>query len=108
MTREEFLDAWASIAGKPPNPEQLASMDHAQGPLQITAGPGVGKTYALILRVLFLLCVCQVAPSAIVLTTFTRKAAEELRLRLQEALSRLSTRSPELRAIDLSHMRLGT
>ena len=57
MTREEFLDAWASIAGNPPNPEQFASMDHAQGPLQITAGPGVGKTYALILRVLFLLCV---------------------------------------------------
>ena len=108
MTREEFLDAWASIAGNPPNPEQLAIIDHAQGPLQITAGPGVGKTYALILRVLFLLCVCQVAPSAIVLTTFTRKAAEELRLRLQEALSRLSMKSPELRAIDLSHMRLGT
>jgi DNA helicase II / ATP-dependent DNA helicase PcrA len=86
MTREEFLDAWASIAGTPPNPEQLAIMDHAQGPLQITAGPGVGKTYALILRVLFLLCVCQVAPSAIVLTTFTRKAAEELRLRLQEGV----------------------
>lgn len=108
MTREEFLDAWASIVGKSPNPEQLAIMDHAQGPLQITAGPGVGKTYALILRVLFLLCVCQVPPSAIVLTTFTRKAAEELRLRLQEALSRLRTKFPELRAIDLSHMRLGT
>jgi len=108
MTREEFLGAWASIAGKPPNPEQLAIMDHADGPLQITAGPGVGKTYALILRVLFLLCVCHVAPSAIVLTTFTRKAAEELRLRLQEALSRLSTESPGLRAIDLSQVRLGT
>ena len=63
MTREEFLDAWASIAGKPPNPEQLAIMDHGQGPLQITAGPGVGKTYALVLRVLFLLCVSLVEPS---------------------------------------------
>ncbi len=51
---------------------------------------------------------CQVTPSAIVLTTFTRKAAEELRLRLQEALSRLRTKSPEFRAIDLSHMHLGT
>lgn len=108
MTREEFLDAWASIAGNPPNSEQLAIMDHGQGPLQITAGPGAGKTYTLILRVLFLLCVCQVAPAAIVLTTFTHKAAEELRLRLQEALSRLRIQFPELRAIDLSHMRLGT
>ena len=108
MTREEFLDAWASIVGKPPNPEQRAIMDHPQGPLQITAGPGVGKTYALILRVLFLLCVCQVPPSAIILTTFTRKAAEELRLRLQETLSRLRTKFPELRVIDLSSVRLGT
>lgn len=53
-------------------------------------------------------CVCCVPPKAIVLTTFTRKAAEELRLRLQETLSRLSAESPELRAIDLSQMRLGT
>ena len=65
MTREEFLDAWSSIAGTPPNADQLAIMDHGQGPLQIIAGPGVGKTYALILRVLFLLCVRGVSPSAI-------------------------------------------
>ena len=62
MTRDEFLRAWASIVGKPPNREQCAIMDHAQDPLQITAGPGVGKTYVFILRVLFLLCVCQVQP----------------------------------------------
>jgi DNA helicase-2/ATP-dependent DNA helicase PcrA len=77
-------------------------------PLQIIAGPGTGKTYALILRCLFLLGVCHVAPSAIVLTTFTRKAAEELKLRLQEALLRLSAVFPEFRMIDLSQMRLGT
>jgi DNA helicase II / ATP-dependent DNA helicase PcrA len=108
MTREEFLDAWASIAGRSPNPEQLVIMDHVLGPLQIIAGPGTGKTFALILRVLFLLCVCHVAPSAIVLTTFTHKAAEELRQRLHGAFSRLSIIFPELRTIDLSQMRLGT
>lgn len=62
-------------------------MDHGDGPFQITAGPGVGKTYALTLRVSFLLCVQEVSPEAIVLTTFTRKAAAELRYRLQEILS---------------------
>jgi DNA helicase-2/ATP-dependent DNA helicase PcrA len=108
MTREEFLTAWTSMMGKPPNPEQLVIMDHGQGPLQITAGPGVGKTYALILRVLFLLFVCQVAPEAIVLTTFTHKAAGELRQRLQETISRLRATFPGLNAIDLSRMRLGT
>jgi DNA helicase II / ATP-dependent DNA helicase PcrA len=108
MTREEFLDAWASHVGRFPNPEQLAIMDHTTGPLQITAGPGVGKTYALTLRICFLLCVHEVSPEAIVVTTFTRKAAAELRHRLQETLSRLSTRFAHLRAIDLSRMHLGT
>lgn len=108
MTREEFLDAWASITGGLPNAEQLAIMDHAEGPLQIIAGPGVGKTYALTLRVCYLLSVRQVPPEAIVLTTFTRKAAEELRYRLQESISRLGTRFPQLRTLDLSRMHPGT
>jgi DNA helicase-2/ATP-dependent DNA helicase PcrA len=108
MTREEFLEAWTSIAGRPPNRKQLAIVDHVQGPLQIIAGPGVGKTYALNLRVSSLLYVRHVPPEAIVLTTFTRKAAEELRHRLQETHSQLSSSFPHLRDIDLSRMRLGT
>ena len=107
MTREEFLDAWASL-GRSPNTEQLAIMDHGDGPLQIIAGPGVGKTYALALRVCFLLCVQEVPPQAIVVTTFTRKAAEELRYRLQETLVRLTIQFPHLKTIDLSRMHLGT
>jgi len=76
MTHEEFLNAWASL-GISPNAEQLAIMDHGDGPLQITVGLGVGKTYALALRVCFLLYVQEVPPEAIVLTTFTRKKEEQ-------------------------------
>ena len=107
MTREEFLQAWASL-GRAPNAEQLTIMDHGDGPLQIIAGPGVGKTYALTLRVCFLLCVKEVPPEAIVLTTFTRKAAEELRHRLEETLALLARQFPHLRAIDPTRMHLGT
>ena len=60
------------------------------------------------MRCLYLLCVRHIPPEDIVLTTFTRKVAEELEQRLQEALLRLSAAFPELRAIDVSQMRLGT
>ncbi len=108
MTVNELLDALASHTGRTPNCEQRDVMEHNDGPLQVIAGPGTGKTYALILRCLLLLCVYRVPPEAIVLTTFTRKAAEELKQRLHEALLRLSVAFPDMSAIDVSRMRLGT
>jgi DNA helicase II / ATP-dependent DNA helicase PcrA len=48
----------------------------------IVAGPGSGKTTVLVLRALRLVFVDQILPEHIVLTTFTRKAAKELRSRL--------------------------
>ena len=108
MTTEELLEALVARTGRTPNSEQRVVMEQWGGPLQVIAGPGTGKTYALILRCLHLLCVDRVPPEAIVLTTFTRKAAEELRQRLHEALLRLGSVFPEVRTIDISPMRLGT
>lgn len=108
MTGDELIDALASQTGRTPNREQAAVMEHRGGPLQVNAGPGTGKTFALILRCLHLLCVDRIPPQAIVLTTFTRKAAEELKQRLHEALLRLGAAFPEAREIDVSQMRLGT
>src|SRR5260370_16632274 len=108
MIIDGLLDVLASQAGRTPNPEQCAVMEHSGGPLQVIAGPDTGKTYALILRCLYLLCMDRVPPEAIVLTTFTRKAAEELKQRLHETLLRLSDAFPEIREIDVSRMRLGT
>ena len=56
MTIDELLDALASQTGRTPNPEQCAVMKHSGGRLQVIAGPGTGKTYAFILRCLYLLC----------------------------------------------------
>lgn len=50
--------------------------------LFIVAGPGSGKTTCLTLRMLKLMLVDGVAPKGILATTFTVKAAEELRSRL--------------------------
>lgn len=50
--------------------------------LFIVAGPGSGKTTAIALRVLKLIFVDEVEPSNILVTTFTHKAADELRSRI--------------------------
>jgi len=51
-------------------------------PTFIVAGPGAGKTTVLVLRTLKLILVDRVPPAGIVATTFTRKAAGELRSRV--------------------------
>jgi len=50
--------------------------------IQVLAGPGSGKTATLALRILKLIYVDDVSPSKIVATTFTKKAAAELRSRV--------------------------
>lgn len=54
----------------------------ASAPLFVVAGPGTGKTACLTLRVLKLVYVDQIDPTGIIATTFTRKAAGELRSRI--------------------------
>ncbi len=50
--------------------------------LFVPAGPGSGKTTVITLRVLKLIFVDNIDPSQILVTTFTRKAAAELRSRI--------------------------
>jgi ATP-dependent DNA helicase UvrD/PcrA len=52
--------------------------------LQILAGPGAGKTEVLVWRVLYELIVRASDPTRIMVTTFTRKAAQELEVRMVE------------------------
>jgi DNA helicase-2/ATP-dependent DNA helicase PcrA len=55
------------------------------GPLLVISGPGSGKTYSIVLRALNLLLLGRAQPNEIVLTTFTQKAAFEMRDRLAAA-----------------------
>ncbi len=61
---------------------QKEAIDHFEGPLLIVAGPGAGKTRILVERVFSLVNNKNVDPENILLTTFTVKAADELRARI--------------------------
>jgi DNA helicase-2/ATP-dependent DNA helicase PcrA len=64
------------------NPAQRDGVRHGgEDVLLISAGPGSGKTTVLVLRALRHVFVDDVLPDRMLITTFTRKAAKELRTR---------------------------
>ncbi len=78
-----FHATYRSLSGHPPNPDQCQSIDADPAePLFVVAGPGTGKTTVLALRILKLILVDGTPPNGILATTFTVKAAAELRSRI--------------------------
>lgn len=69
------LDALQRVAASAPG-----------GPLLIVAGPGTGKTRTLTHRIAYLCAELNVYPEHCLAITFTRRAAEELRVRLDGLL----------------------
>ncbi len=65
------------------NPAQLEAVTHREGPLLVVAGAGSGKTRTLIYRVARLI-EGRVPPQAILLLTFTRRAAQEMLRRAEQ------------------------
>jgi DNA helicase II / ATP-dependent DNA helicase PcrA len=65
------------------NPAQLEAVTHRDGPLLVVAGAGSGKTRTLIYRVARLI-ESGVAPGAILLLTFTRRASQEMLRRAEQ------------------------
>ena len=64
------------------NREQQQAMEHKDGPMLVLAGPGSGKTEVIIRRTRKLFQNYQVAPSSILVVTFTKAAAAEMRERI--------------------------
>jgi len=71
------------------NPAQLEAVTHREGPLLVVAGAGSGKTRTLIYRVARLI-EGRVPPPAILLLTFTRRAAQEMLRRAEQLVGEQS------------------
>ncbi len=66
-----------------PNQAQKEAICHRTGPCMVLAGPGSGKTFTIARRIEYLIDKCKVRPEEILVITFTRYAASEMRQRFQ-------------------------
>ncbi len=84
------------------NPSQMEAILHDEGPILIIAGPGSGKTFTLVERIIHLIIEKKVSPESFFVVTFTEKAAKEIKTRVSNRLAELKI------PFNLHEMYLGT
>ena len=73
------------------NASQTIAATHLSGPMMVLAGPGSGKTSVIVNRTEYLINEGKVPPSHILVVTFSRVAAREMRERFIEKTGRKQT-----------------
>lgn len=66
------------------NNQQLLAIEHVDGPCLVCAGPGSGKTTVIVNRILYLINNRKIDPTKILVITYTKAAAEEMKFRFLE------------------------
>lgn len=70
------------------NPQQVQALCHKDGPCLVLAGPGSGKTAVITKRSEYLITKCGIDPRGILVVTFTKAAAREMRQRFEKMTGR--------------------
>ncbi len=87
--KKSFVREWANRElHQTLDSDQAASVAATEGDIQVVARAGSGKTRTLVTRAIFLQKHCRVSPRALLLLTFNKKAAEEMKGRLTQALGK--------------------
>lgn len=68
------------------NPLQQKAIEHIDTPLLMIAGPGTGKTLTITHKIAYMINQKRITPEHIVAVTFTKKAAQEMKDRLDRLL----------------------
>lgn len=105
-TNEMSLEKLWEETNFSPNENQRKAIEAIEGPVFLTAGPGSGKTRVLLWRTLNLIVFHKVKPEEIFLSTFTEKAALQLKEGLKSLLGIVTNKSSI--PYDISKMSLGT
>ncbi|USL27987.1 ATP-dependent helicase [Priestia megaterium] len=82
---------------------QKEAITSVNGPVLISAGPGTGKTFTLVQRIIYMIEELGIDPNHIFVATFTNKAAKELLTRISNELM-----SRNIKNINVNEMYIGT